>query len=200
MWTWTDLVNDSILQRREEIDLVTAFKLASVALFRTVDVHPFSDGNSRLCRLVASSMLSQHHFFPVYVQPATGYADDSKAGWRSIYINAIKACRRHPAHLPEDLCALLIESSWSAWLRVRHKIAEMTHEGRLVIGNIVLRGLTPERTELRVRERWRTLNHDLREPARDRPDSDIHDVLEAAAAAGQVDTAAARIYNPIYQT
>jgi Fic family protein len=116
MLAWTDAINNFVVHS-DGISLSQAFNLAALALFHCVDVHPFRDGNGRVCRIVANSLLMLHHFFPVYIQPGTA-PDPSHRSWRGIYIGAIEACRADPARVPADLAALLIESSWATWSRI----------------------------------------------------------------------------------
>ena len=148
MLGWTDAIND-IVAALPAIMLAEAFRLAALVLFHAVDVHAFEDGNGRLCRIMASAMLSEHHFFPVHLQPLTapgGSAHDGsrqrqRQAWRSIYIDAIEACRGDAARRPAHLAALLIESSWAAWQRVAALVAEMVDgDGAAMLGSITLGG------------------------------------------------------------
>jgi fido (protein-threonine AMPylation protein) len=124
---WTDAFND-LVAALPAVTLPDAFRLAALALFHSVQVHPFSDGNGRLCRILASAVLSEHHFFPLCLQPLTALTlseDNSQhMAWRGIFIGALEACRKDAAHCPADLTALLIESSWAAWMRVQGLVAE----------------------------------------------------------------------------
>jgi fido (protein-threonine AMPylation protein) len=164
MFGWTDAIN-GILWRMERVEIEDAFKLAALALFHFVDVHPFSDGNGRMCRIIANSMLVQHHFFPVYIQPVTAAGPQDPLEWRNIYIDAIEACRNHPTKTPADLAALLIESSWTSWQRVNSLVAEYLIDGRISIGKIVVSSTVAASlttVNAHVRDRYRTLLHSRR--------------------------------------
>lgn len=162
---WTDAVNDIVVSL-PAVTLPDAFKLAALVLFNAVDVHPFQDGNGRLCRIMASGMLSQHHFFPVCLQPFTeprGEDSHSHLAWRTIYIDAIEACRWDAAHRPSDLAALLIESSWAAWTRIQGLVAESVDDnGAPLLGTIVLGKRIGQDARERVSSRWASLCHNRR--------------------------------------
>jgi hypothetical protein len=166
---WTDAVND-IVVALPSVTLAAAFRLAALVLFHSLDVHAFEDGNGRLCRIMASAMLSEHHFFPVYLQPLTapggGAQDDCsqrRRAWRSIYIDAIEACRGDAARRPADLTALLIESSWAAWQRVAALAAALVDgDGAALLGSIVLSGRVGRAARERVGARWASLCHGRR--------------------------------------
>lgn len=93
------------------------YQLAAVLFVQFVTVHPFSDGNGRLGRIVASHVLREVMPFPV-----TPYADGT-ASTRSVFIQAIIAGRGADQRAflelgpPEDFAALLIEAGWEAWQR-----------------------------------------------------------------------------------
>lgn len=162
MFLWTDALNDVIMARdTEPLSLVDAFKLAALALFHCVDVHPFSDGNGRLCHIIANSMLCQHHFFPVYVQLQAGTATPG-AAWRDIYISAIEACRADAARAPADLAALLVESAWLSWQRLDSFMRNEVYDGKPVIGRVSVRNVSREHARERMHARWVTLDHTRR--------------------------------------
>jgi hypothetical protein len=171
VFAWTDAVNGSVAAL-PAVALAEAFRLAALVLFHAVDVHAFEDGNGRLCRIMASAMLSEHHFFPVHLQPLTApsgsaLGDDScqrqRQAWRRVYIDAIEACRGDAARRPADLAALLIESSWAAWQRVAALVAEMVDgDGAAMLGSITLGGRVGQAARERVGARWESLCHGRR--------------------------------------
>ena len=169
MLAWTDAIND-LVTALPAVSLPCAFLLAALVLFHSVDAHAFEDGNGRLCRILASAMLSEHHFFPVGVQPLIAPPSDGSAhedscprshlAWRSVYIGAIEACRGDAARRPADLAALLIESSWAAWQRVEALVAQTVDgEGAALLGDIVLGGRVGLAARARVSARWESLCH-----------------------------------------
>ena len=64
MFNWTDSLTDLVYDK--DLSLEEIFKLAALVMFNFLDVHPFSDGNGRLARILASHILSVYHFFPVH--------------------------------------------------------------------------------------------------------------------------------------
>ncbi|KAK9844657.1 hypothetical protein WJX74_005211 [Apatococcus lobatus] len=91
------------------------YRLAAVLFVEFVTVHPFSDGNGRLGRILASHVLRGVTPFPV-----TPFADGTVAT-RSVFIKAITAGRGEKQRnflqlgAPCDFAALLIEAGWDSW-------------------------------------------------------------------------------------
>ena len=94
---------------REMIDHL--FKCAAWLLFHFVNTHPFSDGNGRMCRLLANYVLSVITPFPV----ALYHAHHSNRSDRQNYIDAIVECRNHPDQRPCKLATMLVEGAWWGW-------------------------------------------------------------------------------------
>ena len=82
------------------------FRCAAWILYNFVNVHPFADGNGRMCRLLASHCLYLVFSFPcpIYNIYAPTKRDD--------YIDAIKKARKFDGKELGDLVALIIESGW----------------------------------------------------------------------------------------
>lgn len=87
------------------------FKCASRLLFEFVDAHPFSDGNSRMCRLLANYVVSLITPFPVSLY----HTQHKGRSGRDDYLNAIVRCREHPEEGPSGLAAMLVEGAWRGW-------------------------------------------------------------------------------------
>ena len=91
------------------------FNLAALLFVKLVTVHPFEDGNGRLCRLLVNHVLSAVTPFPVPL-----YVEDGVRSHRT-YVSAIMAARdMSDAKLtrivsPNDLSALSIDSAWQTW-------------------------------------------------------------------------------------
>jgi fido (protein-threonine AMPylation protein) len=164
MFSWTDQINWLLHSFSQDVSLEDVFKLAALTLFYCVDVHPFSDGNGRLCRIVTNSMLMLHHFFPVYIQPVTADGIRNQKAWRAIYIAAIEQCRRHAQKVPEDLTALLIESSWTSWNRITEMLREWVVDGSLLVGRIFVGANSNDAANIRahVAQRHKSLYHGRR--------------------------------------
>ena len=88
------------------------FKCAAWFLFKLMSWHPFSDGNGRLCRLLASYILLLVIPFP---SPIYYPFSDTK---KYDYMKAIVRARDSQDHHPDHLAALMIESNWNAWKKI----------------------------------------------------------------------------------
>ena len=96
------------------------FKCAAWFLFNLVSLHPFSDGNGRLCRLLASYTLLLITPFPSSIYNI--FSETEKGD----YVEAIIRARTSPDKHPDHLAALMIESNWKAWRQFLHKVG-ITH-------------------------------------------------------------------------
>lgn len=98
--------------------VVSLYKLAAWFLFELICYHPFADGNGRLCRLLASHILSAHAPFatPIY------NIFSQIAG--ETFLEAIVSCRENSdgTHFPMDLTSLIIESSWLTWQKYLQRL------------------------------------------------------------------------------
>ena len=94
--------------------LVFLIKAAAWLLFNFVDTHPFTDGNGRMCRLLAGYTMMVIIPFPIhpyYVQKDT----QSSGSSRQDYINAIVSCTRHSNKEPSLVAALLVDGLYHSW-------------------------------------------------------------------------------------
>ena len=81
------------------IDFLSIFKSAAWLVFELLDLHPFSDGNGRLCRLLCSYVLSTCTPFP---SPILGK-----------YVHALIAARKFGCL--HELTNVIIESNLTSW-------------------------------------------------------------------------------------
>lgn len=82
-------------------------KLAAWLLVNLVSLHPFHDGNGRVCRLLCDYCLSLVNPFH------TPLIYDHQQSTTSDYVDAIVSYRT--SGQPRDMAALLVRSSWLAW-------------------------------------------------------------------------------------
>ena len=115
--TVCDLYNSSLEAWPQEnfLAIPMLYRLASVLFLQFITVYPFSDGNGRLARILASHVLRKVMPFPI-----TFRVDGSSIS-RKTYLTAIMQARNAaaPAFLqlaaPTDLAALMIEAGWASW-------------------------------------------------------------------------------------
>ena len=119
---FNSLYRDSQNESDEEKKVYKLFKTCSWFLFEMLDLHPFGNGNGRVCRLLCSYVLSTCTPFatPIYNVWSSSSKHDYKV--------ALKAARpdpadRHPADRhPCTLTTMIIECNWYAW---KHFMAEV---------------------------------------------------------------------------
>ena len=116
--TVCDLYNKSLRDIADSANQVPAlYHLAAVLFVQFVTVHPFSDGNGRLVRLLASHVLRSVTPFPI-----TPFADGTDVT-RKVYVGAIMAARSVDGKAnsfltlsaPAAFSALLIHAGWESW-------------------------------------------------------------------------------------
>ena len=64
---FNSLFTQSIDTNPENNKLLSIFKCVAWLVFELLDLHPFSDGNGRLCRLLSSYVLSTCTPFPIHL-------------------------------------------------------------------------------------------------------------------------------------
>ena len=123
--------------------LVKIFKVATSFLFSFLQLHPFSDGNGRLGRLLCSHVLGLFSPFPTavynvfssthredYVQTLvnarTGVDDKDIQEKKAVASesHAVDIAGKYLAASPSHLCALIIESNWYTWRELMEGTAE----------------------------------------------------------------------------
>ena len=87
--------------------LLDIFKSVAWLVFELLDLHPFSDGNGRLCRLLCSYVLSNFTPFPSPICNINSSKFD--------FENALIACRNSKTRYPYELTNLIIQSNLASW-------------------------------------------------------------------------------------
>lgn len=104
---------DSCTQGNGELkgldDFYNLFKTSAWLLFELLDLHPFSDGNGRLCRILCSYSLSKLNPFPTPIYNV--WTDSCKDD----YIKALVEARMSPGRHPCALTTMIIECSYYGW-------------------------------------------------------------------------------------
>ena len=85
------------------------FRICSWLLFEVLDLHPFPDGNGRLCRLLCSYVLSSMTPFPT---PVYNVWSTSK---KKDYMDALVATRKSNTRHPTSLTTMIIECNYLGW-------------------------------------------------------------------------------------
>ena len=150
--------------RRLEDALDFLSRIAAYSLFQFVSLHPFRDGNGRMCRLIASAIMSAIVPFP------TGLACEQMPGGKthSVYVNAIVDCRQREEQQPVELATLIVEGAYYCSLIMKGSL-----EAHLKLGEMTCvaeRGEDVWRDEMA--SAYHTLDHNKRPEGHQR-DADI---------------------------
>jgi hypothetical protein len=104
------LIDDRVKKEENPTDSVyNMFKICGWLLFELLDLHPFSDGNGRLCRLLCSYALSSVTPFPT---PIYNVWSESK---KEDYVNALVEARKYTNRLPLSLTTMIIDCNYHGW-------------------------------------------------------------------------------------
>ena len=98
------------IKKQETLEETIVFKCAAWLLHEIVSLHPFYDGNGRICRLLANHVLSLITPFPVTI-----YHANSTDRNRDDYIQAIIQCRDNAKEGLGKLASMLIEGAYIGW-------------------------------------------------------------------------------------
>ena len=85
------------------------FRLCAWLLFELLDLHPFSDGNGRLCRILGSYVLSVFTPFPTPIYNV--WTQSKKNDYRQALVDARDSKTRHPC----ALATMIIQCSYHGW-------------------------------------------------------------------------------------
>jgi hypothetical protein len=116
---YNSLFTDSIRKTDEVEKLKGIFKSLAWFLFETLDLHPFGNGNGRLCRGLCCYVLSRHMPFPspIYYACNENNNDHSKCQkpCKDCYLQALVDAGKSETRHPCKLATLIIESCWRTW-------------------------------------------------------------------------------------
>jgi Fic family protein len=137
--------------------ILTIIKLSAKLLFNLVDVHAFSDGNGRICRLFANHILNYITPFPINI-----LCDRIKN--RNEYVNNIILCRNTSQRFPIEIAEgyfLNILNSWSNFYNSLNFIENINITNYLTfIGSIYI--IDIKDTENIIKDKYDKLNHKYR--------------------------------------
>ncbi len=138
----------------EDKDTAYIFKCAAWLFFELISLHPFYDGNGRVCRLLANYVVSLITPFPVSI-----YNTNSTDRNRENYIDAIVLGRKDREKGLGDLASMLVESAYIGW----KDLFQYLEQGGLLrskptAGPIVVQKSHKDQTEDRVKRFCRIQN------------------------------------------
>ena len=102
-------------------DVYYLFKKCAWLLFELLDLHPFSDGNGRLCRILCSYSLSKLNPFPTPVYNV--WTDSCKNDYKDALVDARKSGDRYPC----ALTTMIIECSYRGWKKFKEALDGKKH-------------------------------------------------------------------------
>ena len=102
-------------------------RIAAYSLFQFVCLHPFCDGNGRMCRLIASAIMSAIVPFP------TGLACEQVPGvmTHKVYVDAIVDCRQRGNQEPVELATLIVEGAYYCSRIMKESLRDHLNLGRM---------------------------------------------------------------------
>ena len=131
---YNSLFTESMSKTDEEEKLAGIFKSVAWLVFELLDLHPFSDGNGRLCRLLCSYILSTYCPFPSPIYNM--YSESSKMDFEQTLVETRKSRSRQP----QGLATMIIESNWAMWKKLQEVLGSSL-ESTNVASNVSQREL-----------------------------------------------------------
>ena len=123
----------NIQKQANREDTTYIFKCAAWLLYEIVALHPFYDGNGRICRLLANHVLSLITPFPVTI-----YHKNSPDRNRDHYIQAIIHCQENSDKGPGKLATMLVEGAYIGWKELFRYLKSGDLLGIPLLGPIVV--------------------------------------------------------------
>ena len=99
-------------------DFYFLFKTCAWLLFELLDLHPFGEGNGRLCRILSSYLLSTFSPFPTPVYNV--WTDSTKYDYQKALYDTRNTDERHPT----ALTSMVIECSYHGWKHFFQRLEE----------------------------------------------------------------------------
>lgn len=103
---------------KEFEDFYFLFKTCAWLLFELLDLHPFGDGNGRLCRILCSYLLSTFSPFPTPVYNV--WTDSTEYDYKKALYDTRNTADRHPT----ALTTMIIECSYNGWKKFFQRLEE----------------------------------------------------------------------------
>ncbi|XP_071806566.1 uncharacterized protein [Asterias amurensis] len=117
---FNSLYQDAQSESDDEKKLEKLFKTCSWFIFEMLDLHPFGDGNGRLCRLLCSYVLSTRTPFPSSIHNI--FSESCLDDFKEALVDARNSKDRHPC----SLTTMIIESNYCAWKELMKEVHTKT--------------------------------------------------------------------------
>lgn len=109
---FNSLLTHSLNLPSTEEQIENVFKSVAWLAFELLDLHPFSDGNGRVCRLLCSYVLNVICPFPSPIYNM--YSESSVQDFEQTLVKTRQSVERKP----EGLTTMIIESNWAFWKKL----------------------------------------------------------------------------------
>lgn len=135
--------------------IMNIYRTAARVMFDIVDIHPYGDGNGRLCRLLMNHVLACITPFPVAVDVN-----------RNEYIDAIGECRYndYTNRVPSKLCAIILYCAHKQWGQLFRMLEEQGLYGSKTVTQLVFTHMQLDNDQLPdkiIERRYKSIFHDV---------------------------------------
>lgn len=120
------LISESKCKSDNKAKIGGTFKSVAWLLFELLDLHPFGNGNGRVCRVLCSYILSSHTPFPspIYFPCSENEEDHSQClqPCKDVYEQALVDARKSDNRHPCKLLTMIVECNWKMWKEFMEEI------------------------------------------------------------------------------
>ena len=122
------LITESKCKNDDETKIGGIFKSVAWLLFELLDLHPFGNGNGRLCRVLCSYILSSYTPFPSPIYfPCIGNVESDDHSQcpqpcKDVYEQALVDARTSDKRHPCKLLTMIVYCNWKMWKKFMEEI------------------------------------------------------------------------------